>query len=437
MPDVAQFLHTVAESGLYRKEQLTELLRAAPDGDKVDADRLAQHLIQAGKLSRFQARKLLKGVFAGLCLGPYQIQTPIGKGGMGSVYLAVDARTGQHRAVKVLPPKKAKAEERLLARFQREMALSQRVSHSYIAKTYDAGVWQGVYYIAMEYIPGQSLHRLVTSTGPLNAARAARLFSEVAAALDHAHAMGVIHRDLKPSNIMVTPKDHAKVLDLGLALMEGEEGALEVVGGKGYVVGSADYMAPEQSYDSTAVDGRTDIYALGCTLYFALCGSPPFGGQTSKEKIQAHRHQEPNPVQWRNPAIPDEFAALVHKMLEKKPEARFASMAAVREALKPWRKTEEVQPMDEEGDSMYQSAVAELAQRQPPENLGDSLADIPIMRPEGLTLLGRSEGPPPTPWETAAPLSEEEENRRVKIVVAAFCGGMALVLGVLLFLVLR
>ncbi|MFO0964827.1 MAG: serine/threonine-protein kinase [Gemmataceae bacterium] len=421
--DVDRFLRTVAKSGLYPRDQLADLVRAAPAAERADADRLAQHLIQAGKLSRFQARKLLDGVFAGLCLGPYQVHTPIGKGGMGIVYLAVDTRTGKHVAVKVLPPKRAKTEERLLARFQREMAISKSVSHPHLAKTLDAGVWQGVYYIAMEYIPGQSLYRLVSSQGPLSAPRAARLFTEVAGALDHAHSLGLIHRDLKPSNIMITPKDHAKVLDLGLAFVEGEEGAIDVLGGKGYTVGSVDYMAPEQTYDATAVDARSDVYGLGCALYFALSGTAPFPSGSSKEKIQAHRHQEPDPVQWRNGAVPDEFAVLVHRMIAKKPDDRYANMAAVREALKPWRKAEEEQPLDQEGDSAYLSAVVELERADVPENL----ADIPIMRPESV-LSGEA-------------LDEEDrrrrELRRLILVVGGFCVGMVGLLALLFFLVLR
>src|SRR5439155_512107 len=119
----------------------------------------------------------------------------------------------------------------------------------------------------------------------------------IATALDHAHGEGVIHRDLKPSNVMITPNDHAKVLDLGLAMMHGEvvEDAM-VVGGQGYIVGSMDYIAPEQTLDAAKVDGRCDLYALGCTLYFALSGRAPFPGGTSREKIQRHRSARPTPI---------------------------------------------------------------------------------------------------------------------------------------------
>src|SRR5262249_53251574 len=199
------------------------------------------------------------------------------RGGMGTVYLARDSRTHMLLALKILPPKKAREGERMIARFQREMELCQRVAHPHLTRTYSVGVHQDVYYIAMEFIPGQSLYRLVMEHGPLATPRAARLFAEVADGLHYAHQQGLIHRDLKPSNIMITPNDHAKVLDLGLALIEGEVVTDHtVIGGQGYLVGTMDYIAPEQADDPTKVDARADIYGLGCTLYFALTGRPPF-----------------------------------------------------------------------------------------------------------------------------------------------------------------
>src|SRR5262249_39531605 len=212
------------------------------------------------------------------------------------------------------PPKRGQ-EERYLARFRREMEMSRRVRHPHLALTFDAGESQGVNYIVMEYIPGQSLHRLVNREGPLPVARAAKLFSEVAAALDSAHQEGLIHRDLKPSNIIVTPNNHAKVLDLGLALEAGEVADIQVVGGQGYVVGSMDFIAPEQTLDPSKVDGRADIYAMGCTLYYVLTGRPPFPGGTNKDKIRRHRQDEPEAITQVNPRVSEEFAALVGKVM--------------------------------------------------------------------------------------------------------------------------
>ncbi len=319
-----------------------------------------EHLIERGKLTRFQVYKLLQGITLGLVLGHYQIQAPLGRGGMGAVYLALDTRTGQHVALKILPPKTARTKERLLARFQREMELSQKVKDPHLARTVEADVFQNIHFIAMEFIPGQTLYRVVTGQGTLTVPRASHLFAETASALAHAHGQGLIHRDMKPSNIMITPHDHAKVLDLGLAFTEGEEvDDIEVVGGKGYIVGSIDYMAPEQTRDPTNIDIRADIYALGCCLYFALTGKPPFPYGSVYDKVKSHRHETPDQIRNKHPQIPEAFAAIVHKMLAKNPSDRFASAVEVESALASWREGTPL-PLDTPGDADYQQAVRDI-----------------------------------------------------------------------------
>jgi eukaryotic-like serine/threonine-protein kinase len=224
----------------------------------------------------------------------------------------------------------------------------------------DAGVFQNIHFIAMEFIPGDTLYRVVTGQGTLPVPRAAHLFAETALALAHAHGQGVIHRDMKPSNIMITPHDHAKVLDLGLAFTEGEEvDDIEVVGGKGYIVGSIDYMAPEQTRDPTNIDVRADIYALGCCLYFALTGRPPFPYGSVYDKVKSHRHEAPEPIRNRYPQIPEEFAAIVHKMLAKNPSDRYASALEVESSLAMWREGTPL-PLDTPGDAAYQKSVRDL-----------------------------------------------------------------------------
>ena len=236
-----------------------------------------------------------------------------------------------------LAAKKARQSERLIARFRREMELSRGVTHPNLTETYDVGQSLGVYYIAMEYIAGVSLYRLVLTGGPLPVRRAAKLFAQAAAGLDAAHGVGLIHRDLKPSNLMVTPRDQVKVLDLGLAMVTDEtKDDVEVIGGKGYVVGSMDYIAPEQTENSAAADARSDLYGLGSTLYFALTGQPPFPGGDSKMKIRRHRREAVRPIQELNPLIAPEFAAVVQSLLAKRPGDRPQSAAELRQLLLPF-----------------------------------------------------------------------------------------------------
>ncbi len=369
MPDAAppkleDFVNTVRKSGLLDRARLDAALAAAPVGQRENAPALADYLVRTGRLSRYQAQKLLKGAFLGLLMGPYQILAPIGKGGMGVVYLARDQRNGQLAALKVLSPRKA--EGRMLARFRREMEISRKVDHPNVALTYDSGEYHGAHFIAMEYIPGKNLFRLVQAEGPLRTARAARLFAEVASGLHHAHEQGLVHRDLKPSNLLVTPHDHAKVLDLGLAIIQGEEVQdPAIVGGRGYIVGSMDYIAPEQTTDAVKVDRRADVYGLGCCLYFAVSGKPPFPGGTNVDKIHCHRTQEPVPLLHLNPSLPPEFVQIVRKMTAKDPARRYPTARAVEDDLRAWAAGEAVQPPDHPEDADFREAVAVLQAAEP------------------------------------------------------------------------
>jgi serine/threonine protein kinase len=407
MPAVEDFLKTILRSGLLDREQLQQSLRAVPPEQRGDPEVVANHLVRTGQLTRFQSRKLLQGTPGGLVLGPFQVLAPVGKGGMGTVYLARDNRGGQLIALKVLPPKRAREEERVLARFRREMEMCQRVAHPNIAYTYDVGKCQNVHYIAMEYIPGKSLSRVVATEGPLPVPRAARLLAEVAAALDHAHHQGIIHRDLKPSNVIVTPNDHAKLLDLGLALVRGESGGRrEVVGGQGYVIGTMDYISPEQADDPTQVDPRADLYSLGCTLYYVLTGRPPFPGGTTPEKIQRHHNDEPTPVPELNPSVPPAFIGVVRRLMAKNPVLRPASAAAVREELMAWAGGETILPMDRPEDDGYQAAVDRVQNAEPSADLsGEVLAG-------GAT-------PPPAPATTAETPAAPPAEARPGMLVSA------------------
>jgi serine/threonine protein kinase len=365
-PDLDRFLRAVRRSGLLPPGRVDALTAEAPTAISNSPDRLGEFLVERGALTHFQVTKLKQGTWQGLVLGSFHILSPLGKGGMGTVYLAHDIRKPPGRnalvALKVLPPKRAREEDRMLARFRREMDLAQRVSHPHLTKTFEVGEAGDVHFIAMEYIRGQSLRRLVAEQGPLNVARAARLFAEVADGLQHAHEQGLVHRDLKPSNIMVTPNGHAKILDMGLALAVGEELPKDktIVGGQGYVVGTMDYIAPEQVDDPTAVDARADLYALGCSMYFALTGTPPFPGGSSIDKMKWHRTKYADPLSEFNPTIPSDFSRIVERLMEKSPQSRYRSAAAVRDALRPWAAGDPETPMDVDPDQTEAEVVLEL-----------------------------------------------------------------------------
>ena len=335
-----EFLDTLRRSELLPSDRMDEVDRLArPDEDPAG---LALRLVESGDLTRFQADKLLSGL-SGLVIGKYRILSPLGRGGMGVVYLARE-RPGPTNvvrpliALKVLPPRKAEV-DRVRDRFLREMALGEFIRpHPNIARPLDRGEQNGLLYIAMEYAPGRTVREIVQQDGVLAPGDAARIFGEIADGLASLHGVGLIHRDLKPGNIIVTPGGTAKLIDFGFALHLGDELPRDpaLVGGKGYILGSMDYIAPEQATDATDVSPRSDLYALGASMYFSLSGCPPFPGGTAIQKIRWHRNDSPPPLRSIRPDVPVELAAVVSKLMAKNPDDRFASAAHVATILKQW-----------------------------------------------------------------------------------------------------
>jgi eukaryotic-like serine/threonine-protein kinase len=437
-PATDRFLTALRRSGLLEVSRIDSLIDAAPKSIAQDAELLGEYLVGREVLTHFQVSKLKQGTWQGLVLGSFHILSPLGKGGMGTVYLARDTRKadsdagkGRRRerslvALKVLPPKKAREEDRMLARFLREMDLAQRVSHPHLTKTYEAGDVDGVHYIAMEYIRGLSLRRLVGEHGTLNVARAARLFSEVTDGLEHAHRQGIIHRDLKPANIMVTPNGHAKILDLGLALAVDEEAPADktIFGGQGYVVGSMDYIAPEQVDDPAGVDARADLYALGCSLYFTLTGQPPFPGGTSVEKMKRHRTKYADPISDFNPTVPAEFARIVERLMEKNPARRYATAAAARDALRPWTAGDPETPLDVDPDQTEAEVVLELERSQ--KDPGAFFESVPVVVfADKRRKSGRLAVPDPDS-DSGSVVPEESEKKSFPIWAILIPAGIAL-----------
>jgi serine/threonine-protein kinase len=329
------FTANVATSGLVAPQVMTQLQAELEPEPVADASlRLARRLIAGGYLTTYQARKLLAGATQGFFLGGYRLLRPLGAGGMGKVYLAVN-RQEERVAIKVLPPRKALGEEQALRRFRREMELSRRVVHPNLARTIAVGTEGDAHFMVMEYIPGKSLYELVKSDrdGPLRVPDAARLFLKLLDGLGAAHRTGLIHRDIKPSNIMITPEGDVKLLDMGLArALDDEQGFTRV----NTVLGTVDYASPEQLRDAAAADVRSDLYSVGCTLYFALAGKAPFEGGDVINKIFKQRMEDPRPLEALARGVPSAFAALVRKLMSKNPEERYQSCAELRADLVRW-----------------------------------------------------------------------------------------------------
>lgn len=327
-----EFLECVGRSGLVPPAELAPL--RAP-GPREDAVGLARRMVQRGLLTQYQASKLLAGATRGFFLGGYRILRQLGEGGMGKVYLAAHEGDGRQVAIKVLPPRRAQEQANSLARFKREMELSSRCNHPNVARTLTFGQDGDVHFMVLEYIPGLSLFDLVKNEqhGPLRVAAASRLFLRILSGLEAAHAAGLVHRDIKPSNVMITPEGDAKILDLGLAKALGEEGGLTRAN---TLLGTLDYASPEQLSDATRADARSDLYSLGCTLYFALAGSPPFEGGDAINKIYKQRMDDPEPIEKVAKGVPPAFATIVRKLMSKDPADRYQACAELRPDLERW-----------------------------------------------------------------------------------------------------
>jgi serine/threonine protein kinase len=333
-----RFREAAIASGLLTAVQLDELdaeLRAGPgpalehaDGAIWDKSR-ADRAVARAWISRFQAQELLAGKTR-FRLGSYLIVDELGRGGMGQVFKAEHELMGRTVAVKVLPRTKSTPESE--AQFRREMRILGRLDHENLVRAFDAGHDAMVSYLVTEYVPGLDLRRQVRKYGPLEEEVAASVFRQVARGLAYSHGQGVIHRDVKPGNILVMDDGRAKILDMGLAGSTIEAEAVRL----GRIVGTVDYMAPDQITAPDEAGPSADIYALGCTLYFALSGEVPFPGGTRSEKIQRQLRAEPRALQSLAPHLSRSMCGLVEALMEKSPGDRPASAEDVAARLSRW-----------------------------------------------------------------------------------------------------
>lgn len=331
-----RFLEFVSKSRLVdpkASDKLVAKVREKLDGKlPLSAKKLASLFKKEGLLTSWHIEKLLAGKYKGFFLGKYKLLGHIGTGGMSSVYLAEHIRMGDKRAIKVLPKSRVR-DATYLARFELEAKAIASLNHPNIVLAYDIDNEGDVHYIVMEYVDGLDLQRLVKRDGPTDFSTAAHLIAQAARGLEHAHGKGVIHRDVKPANLLIDPDGNVRLLDMGLALVAADETDSMTVANNENVLGTADYLAPEQAINSHTVDHRVDIYGLGCTLYFLLTGKPPFGDGTLAQRIAKHQTEMPSPIKTHRPDCPGELDGICVKMIQKDPMYRYQSAADVADAL--------------------------------------------------------------------------------------------------------
>jgi serine/threonine protein kinase len=312
------FVDLLRRSGLVEPERLDSLLedlRASQKWSDEPAG-LAKTLVERGVLTSFQADQLLAGRWKGFFIGKYKILQRLGSGGMGTVFLAEHRLMKRLVAIKVLPRSRS-ADSSALERFYRETKAIAALDHPNVVRAYDLDQEGDLHFLVMEYVDGVSLQDLVKAYGPFDVPRAVHYLYQAAKGLQHAFSVGLIHRDIKPANLLVNRAGLVKLLDLGLARFFLDEQDILTRKYDEKVLGTADYLAPEQAIDSHVVDIRADIYSLGATFYFALAGRPPFPEGTVAQKLIWHQTKMPEPVSQLRPDVPREVAELLQRMLAK------------------------------------------------------------------------------------------------------------------------
>lgn len=330
-PSPEEYRELILESGLI-DQPAWERWSAQTAGQFTRSEEMAEALIAAGLLTRWQSDKLLERKSQGFFLGRYKILRQLGAGSMGAVYLAEHVVMRHRVAIKVMASKYQES-TRHVERFEREARATAAVNNRRIVRAFDVEMSGGTPYLVMEYVDGDDLQKIVFDSGVLPIRDAAEYIRQAAEGLEAAHRAGLVHRDIKPSNIMLDHEGEIHILDLGLARMDaGEEASLTMMHNS-RALGTVDYLSPEQARDSHSVDARADIYSLGCTLFFLLTGHAPFDEGTIPQRLMAHQSKAPPNLREKRPEVPQDLAAICDKMLAKDRGKRFQTAAEVAAAL--------------------------------------------------------------------------------------------------------
>ncbi len=334
-----QYMHHVRRSGLVpegKLQQIAKQLEQAAANRPLGPEHLAQRLLDADLITTWQNDKLMQGKHQGFMLGKYKLLRHLSSGGMSSVYLGEHTLMQRKVAIKVLPPARID-DSSYLPRFKRECKAMASLDHPNIVRAHDFDVDGKLHYLVLEFVDGQDLQAVVEKEGPLAFARTAEYIAQAADGLAHAHSLNMVHRDMKPANLMVDRRGVVKVLDLGVARITGADEAESLtLAHNEDVLGTADFLAPEQALNSHEVDTRADVYSLGCTMYYLLTGGVPFKESNLAKKLMAHQTQQPPPVTEGRPDCPSGLVAILERMMTKDRDRRYQTMEEVARVLRAW-----------------------------------------------------------------------------------------------------
>ena len=335
-----ELLELVRKSGVVDPTRLQAHMDRLQETDQVPPDptALATALVRDGILTNFQAEQFLQGKWRRFTIGKYKVLERLGAGGMGSVYLCEHMLMRRRVAVKVLPEQKSDTSG--LDRFYREARAVAALDHPNIVRAYDIDQDEKLHFLVMEHVDGASLQEIIKKAGPMDPLRATHYIRQAALGLQHAHeTAALVHRDIKPGNILVDRNGIVKVLDMGLARFFHDDSDDLTKKFDENVLGTADYLAPEQALDSHTADIRADVYSLGGTFYFCLTGRTPFAEGTVAQKLIWHQTRNPRPIASLRPEVPEEIIAIIDKMMLKDKNARYQTPQEVADALAPFTQT--------------------------------------------------------------------------------------------------